>query len=292
MSTQGRQAVATGGTRDPMPSVAHSLSRVVPLRSDRAGRGVRLTGYEEALSAPIARSEPSQSRMVLLLLLSDRLTVDCGRSAVHLDRPGAFVVPAGSGVAHTLHPGHVSCIEVSLPPWGLTTILGARGPCPGQIVTAEDLIGADARRLLDRVGDGPTPQARLARLAACLRARSRRVDWTPRREIGFAWSCLVRSGGTMPVSVLAATVGWSERHLATQFRNTTGLLPKAAARQLRFDRAYRQVMRTSHPLATIAVRCGFADQAHMTRDFLHHVGCSPTTVRRTRPGTPEASAAG
>ena len=265
-----------------MQTTMQSISRSFSTPADPAGRGIRLTSYTEAQGAPVARVEPSQARMVLLVLLSDRLTVRCGGAAVHFDCPGAFVVPAGSGAVHTRHPGNLSCIEASLPPWAFVPILGDPGPRPGDIVKAEDLIGADADRLLKLAGTGAATPARLALVADFLFRTSRRADWAPRWQIRFAWSRLVRSGGTTPVSTLAACVGWSERYLATQFHGTTGLLPKTAARLLRFDRAYRQVTRTSRPLATIAAACGFADQAHMTREFVHHAGRAPGAVRQAR----------
>ena len=47
--------------------------------------------------------------------------------------------------------------------------------------------------------------------------------------------------------------------------------------KLRFERSKHLFTRPDHPtLATIAAECGYADQAHMARDWRELAGCSPT----------------
>jgi transcriptional regulator GlxA family with amidase domain len=93
----------------------------------------------------------------------------------------------------------------------------------------------------------------------------------------FAWRRLVNSDGGIPVRALAEETGWSRRHLASRFRSEIGLAPKEAARVLRFDRARRLLGRHDRPsLVDVANRCGYFDQAHLTRDWRQFAGCSPT----------------
>jgi AraC-like DNA-binding protein len=60
------------------------------------------------------------------------------------------------------------------------------------------------------------------------------------------------------------------------------LAPKQYQRILRFQRALRamRAMRapTPAPLAAIAASCGYADQAHMSRDFKEFSGLTPGQV--------------
>ena len=95
-------------------------------------------------------------------------------------------------------------------------------------------------------------------------------------EVGWAWRRLGESGGLLPVTELAAQVGWSRRHLAERFRAELGLTPKLAGRVIRFQRACRMLERPRRRgLAEVAAACGFYDQAHLTRDFNEFAGCSP-----------------
>lgn len=68
------------------------------------------------------------------------------------------------------------------------------------------------------------------------------------------------------------------RHLQSKFRIETGLTPKQAARVIRFDRARHAFACAPHTtVATIAATHGYADQAHLDREFQALAGCSPTT---------------
>jgi AraC-like DNA-binding protein len=79
----------------------------------------------------------------------------------------------------------------------------------------------------------------------------------------------------VPISVVAAEIGWSGRHLTDRFRAEIGLRPKEAARVARFDRA-RRALRPTARLADVAARHGFADQSHLVREFHAFAGCAPS----------------
>ena len=60
-----------------------------------------------------------------------------------------------------------------------------------------------------------------------------------------------------------------------------GLPPKLVGQILRFERARRLVARSDGmSLARVSSECGYADQAHMTRDFHRFAGASPTAWLR------------
>lgn len=88
-------------------------------------------------------------------------------------------------------------------------------------------------------------------------------------------------GGRLPVAEVARRIGWSPRHLEQRFRAETGLGPKEAARVVRFDRARRALASRvaagrAPDLAALAVAGGFADQAHLTREWRAFSGLPPT----------------
>ncbi|ALE83757.1 helix-turn-helix domain-containing protein [Pseudonocardia sp. HH130629-09] len=77
----------------------------------------------------------------------------------------------------------------------------------------------------------------------------------------------------------SAGTGWSTRHLQSRFRDQVGLTPGTARRVLHFGRAAGLVGRGGAPLAAIAATCGYADQAHLTREFRALAGLPPAAFR-------------
>ena len=63
-----------------------------------------------------------------------------------------------------------------------------------------------------------------------------------------------------------------------------GLAPKQAAGVIRFERAAADLGRLS--LAEIAVRHGYADQSHLTRDVARYAGETPSELAAARRPTP------
>lgn len=79
-----------------------------------------------------------------------------------------------------------------------------------------------------------------------------------------------------PLDAVVAALGVDRRRLVPAFRDVVGLAPKHYQRVVRFQRAVR-TMRTRTPssLAVIAAGCGYADQAHMCREFKEFSGLTP-----------------
>ena len=151
-----------------------------------------------------------------------------------------------------------------------------------EVVELDTVWGRLADELLDRLDGAATWDERFAVLDhVLLRAFAGRAEvppsGTPRPEASEAWRRLLASAGQVDVTTLAGEVGWSRRHLTDQFTSEFGLGPKAMARVLRFERARWMIVRGAQPtLAAVAAECGYADQAHMTRDFQALAGASPT----------------
>ena len=77
-------------------------------------------------------------------------------------------------------------------------------------------------------------------------------------------------------------MGWSHKHLITRFRQQIGLTPKVAARLVRFDGVWRHLDQRasasgpSWSWSRVAAEAGYADQAHLIRDFRRFTGTTPT----------------
>lgn len=125
--------------------------------------------------------------------------------------------------------------------------------------------------------------------ANCLAAFSKAISGQPNRPIsesvGLTKSRLLRAKdylhthATQHVRLdeLAGASNLSKFHLCRQFAAEFGLSPHRYHRQLRLQIA-RSLLREGMPIADVAFECGFADQAHLGRQFRMSYGVSPGTL--------------
>ena len=68
----------------------------------------------------------------------------------------------------------------------------------------------------------------------------------------------------------------STDRLERAMRRALGTSPKQYLLRLRAEHAGRLLATTDRPIVRIAAECGYADQAHMARDWRSIAGSSPT----------------
>jgi AraC family transcriptional regulator len=85
---------------------------------------------------------------------------------------------------------------------------------------------------------------------------------------------------SLTLSDVAQSVGVSPATLARAYRARFGLSVGAQVRQLRIEWAAEEMLRSTEPMSTIALRAGFYDQAHFTNVFHSVMGTSPARYRR------------
>jgi AraC-like DNA-binding protein len=141
-------------------------------------------------------------------------------------------------------------------------------------VGLEDIVGVDARRLSDRVRSARTWPERGRLLDDFLLARAMSGP-RPSPEVSRAWLLLVRSRGTSTIREIAGEVGWSHKHLITRFRQQVGVAPQLAARLLRLSVVWRHLDGERQSWVRVAAECGYADQAHLIREFRRFTGTTP-----------------
>jgi AraC-like DNA-binding protein len=179
------------------------------------------------------------------------------------------------------HPGRQSGLQLSLTPLGARALLGAPAAALASLdAPVPDVLGAAGSELVDRVRAAPDWPDRFAAVEEVLLRRAS-LDDGPAPEVVEAWRLTTAAGGRLRISEVAGRVGWSERHLGVRFRAEVGLSPKEAARVVRFDRARRALasrVGRGRPadLARLAAAAGFADQAHLTREWRAFSGLPPT----------------
>jgi AraC family transcriptional regulator len=84
------------------------------------------------------------------------------------------------------------------------------------------------------------------------------------------------------VETLADALPLSVSHFCRAFKETFGETPHAHIMRLRLERAQQLMLATEEPLSQIALACGLADQAHLSKLFRRRVGESPSNWRRRR----------
>lgn len=173
-------------------------------------------------------------------------------------------------------------ITLDLTPLGARALFGVPASELGrQLVTLGGLIGAASEaQLYDAVAGQAGWPARFAELdRQLLRLASARPDRAagPEPTLRHAWERLHLTRGRLPITRLAADVGWSRRHLSQRFAAEYGIGPKQTARLVRFGWARDLVWNDHRALADVAATCGYADQAHLTREWRELGGLPPTT---------------
>ena len=255
------------------------------------------TGYRQRGLPPARHRGLPSPYLTLIFTLDEPLTIEA-----HPDPgqpPGEFGTLLGglhSVPALITHAGAQSGIQVALRPLGARALLGLpAGELAGLDIPAEAVLGGVCAELRDRVRAAAGWPERFAVLDEILLRRAglggagldgaglSRVGPGPgiAPEVSWAWHELLRQGGLIRVSELAAGTGWSDRHLTSRFRTEIGLTPKAAARVIRFDRARKRLVHKltsggDYLLADLAADCGYFDQAHLAREFRALAGCPPS----------------
>jgi AraC-like DNA-binding protein len=233
-------------------------------------------GYAEWSSQPVRRLEIAVPRVVLIIGLAGPLTV--GSRQVR-----SFVAGLTPGATMTEYDDRQRGIELRLTPLGAYRLLGLPlSELTGRVVDLDAVWGREVSRLEERLAEAAGWSERFAVLD---RELSRRAadGLRPDPELEGAWRRLERTSGDVRIADLTDDTGWSRRRLAERFRAQTGLTAKALARLLRFEHAVRLLTGPGHrSLASVALTCGYYDQAHLNRDFRELAGCTPTEYLRAR----------
>ena len=179
------------------------------------------------------------------------------------------------------HDGNQRGVQLHITPAGARALFGMPArELVTTVVPLDAVWGTTATELIERVGEADSWDARFAaidRVLARAAAGRAEVPTSVRPETAEAMRRLVTVSGDIDIGSVATDVGWSRRHLSEQFGAEYGVTPKEMARVLRFERSKVLFVRGARrTLAEIAAECGYADQAHMAREWRTLAGASPT----------------
>jgi AraC-like DNA-binding protein len=193
-------------------------------------------------------------------------------------QPRSFIVGQMTRPIRIAPTGPVRTLGVRFRPGGAREILGLPvDRLTDEAVCAEDLWGIDGRRVEDEVGNAFDDASRRAVIERFLESRlARSRPGSPR--LARAVGAILASRGRLPVTELARRAGWGPRQLEREFRAGVGLAPKALSRIIRFQNLLLLAGRNPGAAwADRAARCGFADQAHLVREFRELAGVTPAS---------------
>ena len=237
-----------------------------------AGDVLRYCAYEERTGTPTRQREPISTSIVLIFGLETRLGVDG-------ERLGTFAGGLGDKCQWIEHDGAMAGVQVDVTPLAARRLLGIpMHELACRSVPLEDLVGAEARVLEERLHEAPDWPTRFDLVEGWLSARLGSAV-PPPPDVTWAWRQLQETNGRTRISDITATLGCSGKHLAGRFREYVGLPAKAVARVTRFRKA-AQLLGAGMPLDELAFACGYYDQSHLDRDFRDFAGATPTEYRR------------
>ena len=144
-------------------------------------------------------------------------------------------------------------------------------------VSLEAIWGVRAIELREQLLESETSEARFRVLEQTLLARiCRPLAHHPAVDLAlreFRSAPYIR-----PIKEVSEEVGLSQRRFIQLFREEVGMTPKLFCRIRRFQEVIRLIeSETLVEWATVALKCGYFDQAHFIHDFRSFTGVTPTT---------------
>ena len=234
-----------------------------------------LTPYDVDLGAPgVHRGLPSTT---LTFVLPVGEPLDVGWQGVPTSRGARWSTVSGlhAHPAEIHHDGHQRGVQLALTTAGARALFGLpAAELAGEMLELTD-VAPGLRHLPEQLATCPARERESVVERALIAELARHGAPAPRAEVGRALASLTRGSRVQQV---ADDVGYSRRHLRNLVRQECGLTPQEVRRLGRFERSRARLGR--QPLADVAHAVGYADQAHLTREWVELAGCTPTTWLR------------
>lgn len=188
---------------------------------------------------------------------------------------GGWITPIQSGPRFSRSLGQTRFVAARLHPDAAILLFG---PLPlgdgAPPVLAEDVIGPEFRRLRDHLGELRDAGARIDLLQAWLAGRLPPAAPRLRAAPAEPWRA----------EQLSQMLGWTDRDTRRHFARAIGCSPKYWLRLHRLSAvlAAPGFQQGRETLADTAAAFGFADQAHLAREFRLLAGMPPSAYQKRR----------
>lgn len=189
-------------------------------------------------------------------------------------KPSNFIAGLHPGAVEIVSDGYAECVQIDLTLLGACRLLG--GVIKGltsDVVEVGDALGPSWLDLRDRLAELRHWDDRLLLAEAFI---MRRIGEPPAGDVSYIVRSILAAKGRVGIGALAEQMGCSRKHLSTRLGDTLGVGPKTLARMVRFNHARHLARLGARSWADIAYTTGFADQAHLAREFSSLGGETPT----------------
>jgi AraC-like DNA-binding protein len=233
-------------------------------------------GYSENGRGLTGEVETASLIAPLIISFGGPFSIALSRPPSAGDKWSSFAAGLHAGPVMMDSSGDAACVQVNFTPRGARRFYGLpMSELDARMVTLEDLGDRALLTLRQRLGEETDWDRRLALVERFVVARLRETSPAD-NATDWAFREMKRSGGEVRISRIARTLGCSRKHLAACFARDFGLAPKSIARMVRFQNVLARARRETPAWADIAAASGYADQAHLTREFLEFSGVTPT----------------
>lgn len=226
----------------------------------------------------------ASGRLGLMVNLErDALTWYDGEGYARRNTIPGIALCGGHSTHFAIDAFQASNMGVHFKPGGAFAFFGgsARAFGNAHVPLAEVWSAAEARRLHQRLVQGPTPDAKIAILFRAIAERFSERMRHPAVELALAR--FGRSPHRVSVAAVAREAEVSAKKLITLFADQVGMTPKSYLRVARFQRVLARV----HTAQSVdwmeeVERHGYYDQPHFIREFKAFSGFSPSEYFRRR----------
>lgn len=259
------------------PALHFEMVRRQPAAS-LAGIVTDICGYREISPGHFRIVEYASLTVPLVISFAEAFAIGLGRNPGDNDRYASFAAGLYAGPVMIESFGGACCVQVNFTPLGARQFFGLpMSELRDRMVGLDDALGFDGIALRERLGEASDWDTRFDIAEGFIAGRLAEANaLSP--EIAWAYRTVIASGGRTRVSAIAGEIGWSRKHLATKFTDAIGIGPKTLSRIVRFNRALSLSKRQDDDWAGIAADCGYADQAHLVREFRQLAGETPTAL--------------
>lgn len=241
-----------------------------------AGLVARISGYRETVRRPVRMTETASLIVPVIISFGEPFEIALKREPRPDERLGSFTAGLTGGPVRVRSHGGAHCLQIDLTPLGAYRFFGRpMHELTERMVHLDDLGDRTIAGLRQRLGEERSWRRRFAIAEAAMLPRLA-GGRAPSAAVAWAYRRIVETGGGARIGAIAERLEWSRKHLAARFHEEVGMGPKMIARIARFNRA--QTLAASGDAdgwADIAAVCGYADQAHLVREFSALAGATP-----------------
>jgi len=237
-----------------------------------------ICGYRETAAGYFRNVEYASLTVPLVISFAEPFAIGLGKAPGDNDRFASFAAGLFAGPVMIESFGTACCVQINFTPLGARRFFRLpMSELTDSMVVLDNVLGAEGMALREQLGNAPDWASRFDLAETFVTTRLASAAETP-LEIAWAYDRIIASGGRTRISSIAEKLGWSRKHLAGSFSNAIGIGPKTLSRIVRFNRALGLSRQQSADWAGIAADCGYADQAHLVREFRDLAGETPTVL--------------